>query len=179
MLEVLLKGLRKFGDGQAGYSAADAVAFQIATASECRYRWLLAMGSNKRRLSAGHKDASQRARLPANNKTGLPRVGFAISEPSPPCQAHATILRTNSGSSCRWLRMIPSLGTNAATDPLPGSGCVRVARRTRPAIDPRLSTSRIHTAGRWNCRLQEPSPRLLALAQKSASVRDNWFSQLQ
>jgi len=24
---------------------------------------------------------------------------------------HATILRTNSGSSCRWLRMIPSLGT--------------------------------------------------------------------
>jgi hypothetical protein len=32
---------------------------------------------------------------------------------------HATILRTNSGSSCRWLRMIPSLGTNAAADALP------------------------------------------------------------
>ena len=26
---------------------------------------------------------------------------------------HATKLRTNSGSSCRWLRMIPSLGTKA------------------------------------------------------------------
>ena len=25
--------------------------------------------------------------------------------------AHATMLRTNNGSSCRWLRMIPSLGT--------------------------------------------------------------------
>jgi hypothetical protein len=26
-------------------------------------------------------------------------------------RAHATMLRTNSGSSCRWLRVIPSLGT--------------------------------------------------------------------
>src|ERR1700675_1173700 len=40
----------------------------------------LARGSNKRRLPAGHKDASPRARLPANNKTGLPAivVGFAM-----------------------------------------------------------------------------------------------------
>jgi hypothetical protein len=28
-------------------------------------------------------------------------------------RVRATILRTNSGSSCLWLRMIPSLGTNA------------------------------------------------------------------
>lgn len=36
--------------------------------------------------------------------------------------AHATMLSTNRGSSCRWLRMIPTLGTNAATDTLPGVG---------------------------------------------------------
>jgi len=35
----------------------------------------LSQGSNKRRLPADHKDASQRATLPANNKTGL---GFAL-----------------------------------------------------------------------------------------------------
>jgi hypothetical protein len=34
------------------------------------------------------------------------------SQPGPTHQA--TILRTNSGSSCRWLRMIPSLGTITA-----------------------------------------------------------------
>jgi hypothetical protein len=45
--------------------------------------------------------------------------------------AQATMLRTNSGSSCRWLHMIPSLGTNAATDTLPGSGWVRAARCAR------------------------------------------------
>src|SRR5882762_2322226 len=32
--------------------------------------------------------------------------------------AHATILRTNSGSSCRWLRMILSLGTRLFRDVL-------------------------------------------------------------
>jgi hypothetical protein len=78
--------------------------------------------------------------------------------------AHATILRTNSGPSCRWLRIIPSLGTNASRH------FVWLA-----AIDPRQSACRIHTAGRWSFRLQEPSPRVLALAQKSASVQDNYF----
>ncbi|MFX8949721.1 hypothetical protein ABTM92_19365, partial [Acinetobacter baumannii] len=72
------------------------------------------------------------------------------------------------GPSCRWLRMIPSLGTNASRH------FVWLA-----AIDPRQSACRIHTAGRWSFRLQEPSPRVLALAQKSASVQDNWFSEPQ
>jgi hypothetical protein len=54
------------------------------------------------------------------------------SGPPPPTpSAHVTILSTNSGSSCRWLRMIPSLGTNAGTDTLPGSGCDQCAGRTR------------------------------------------------
>src|SRR6266702_3709335 len=33
--------------------------------------------------------------------------GFALAN----LRTHATILRTHSGPSCRWLRMIPSLGT--------------------------------------------------------------------
>jgi hypothetical protein len=32
------------------------------------------------------------------------------------------------------------------------------------------------TREQWSFRLQEPSPRFRALAQKSASMRDNWFS---
>jgi hypothetical protein len=44
--------------------------------------------------------------------------------------AHAIILRTNSGSSRRWLRMIPSLGTGAATDTLRGRG-VRLGGKGR------------------------------------------------
>jgi hypothetical protein len=43
--------------------------------------------ANKRRLPAGVKNASQRARLPANNKTVLPRQWVSrCSEPPPPCQ---------------------------------------------------------------------------------------------
>ena len=50
---------------------------------------------------------------------GLP-IGQDKTIPSSPGtsaimrSAHATIRRTNSGSSCRWLRMIPSLGTITA-----------------------------------------------------------------
>jgi len=32
----------------------------------------------------------------------------AANDPTTAPSAHATILRTNNGSSCRWLRMIPS-----------------------------------------------------------------------
>jgi len=46
------------------------------------------------------------ARLPAKNKTGLSLPAIVPS-------THATILRTNSGPSCRSLRMILSLGTKA------------------------------------------------------------------
>jgi hypothetical protein len=58
---------------------------------------------------------------------GLRNVASSAAVPS----THATMLRTNSGSSYRWLRMIPSLGTNAGTDTLPGSGCDQCAGRTR------------------------------------------------
>lgn len=36
----------------------------------------LAGGSNKRRVPVGHKDASQRARLPANNKAGYQATDY-------------------------------------------------------------------------------------------------------
>jgi acyl-CoA thioester hydrolase len=39
--------------------------------------------------------------------------------------------------------------------------------------------TQLDTEGRWNCRLQESCLRLLALAQKSASAQDNWFSEPQ
>jgi hypothetical protein len=56
---------------------------------------------------------AHKLRFLANNQraaqdSGCPAVaGSSATMPS----AHATMLRTNSGSSCRWLRMTPSLGT--------------------------------------------------------------------
>jgi hypothetical protein len=59
-------------------------------------------------------------RLPANNKQGSRDSGFAMQRTSDTVPStHASILRTNGGSWCRWLRMIPSPGTNASTDTLP------------------------------------------------------------
>lgn len=48
----------------------------------------------------------------------LLRVRSAMANPRHRTRAHATIVRTNSGSSCRWLRMIPSLGTKSAIEPV-------------------------------------------------------------
>lgn len=42
----------------------------------------------------------------------LLRVRSAMANPRHRTRAHATIVRTNSGSSCRWLRMIPPWAPN-------------------------------------------------------------------
>jgi hypothetical protein len=70
-----------------------------------------------------------RPMIEEGDASGLGVGRHRSAAPATMSNAHATILRTSIGSSCRWLRMIPSLGTNAPTDTLPGSGCVRAARR--------------------------------------------------
>jgi hypothetical protein len=65
-----------------------------------------------------------------------------------------------------------------AYDSLPGHQRFATLLSGWPLLIPG-SACRIHTAGRWSFRLQEPSPRVLALAQKSASAQDNWFSEPQ
>jgi hypothetical protein len=78
----------KSRDFQSEYSVADAVAFQIATVSECRYRWLglhdldLQRGHPGRRWIAhewrfflvDNQDATSRVELPSEKKTGFLRM---------------------------------------------------------------------------------------------------------
>jgi hypothetical protein len=56
------------------------------------------------------------------------------------CSRHHT--KNNSGSSYRWSRMIPSQGTNALTEALPGSGCIRAATLKSTSERPGLSADR-------------------------------------
>ncbi len=49
----------------------------------------------------------------------------------PPAVVSAASRGVPTGAGCRRSLMIPSLGTNAATDTLPGSGWVKAARCTR------------------------------------------------
>jgi hypothetical protein len=78
-------------------------------------------------------------------KSGIVSPEFDLAKGSNkrrfPQASHATILRIKSGSSCRWLCVIPSLGTITEYS---GSGQLRICRRRpahkrRPASEAALS----------------------------------------
>ncbi len=54
-----------------------------------------------------------------------------------------------------------------------------IKRWIAPLLIPGKVRAAFTRKGRWNCRLQDPSQGFLVLAQKSASVQDNWFSEPQ